>query len=259
MQIVNSLAQILRIPRKSDGAVPVLAYHFTGQPGDWEDAPYTISTELFDAQMRCLLELGYESISLRTLADSLRTGSAWPGKGVVITFDDGRACSYRNAFPILKKYRMRATVFLLSSKLQHPNFLSVSQIHEMEDHEIEFESHGHSHVNFSGLTTEQMQFEIEHSKAILEKHLRQPVSLFAFPYGGLNPAAKEILIRAGYAGAVCSRTGRATPSSPVFEIPRLGMRATDTIPAFIEKLSVNAHNGLRGRILKKLRAFLGPK
>lgn len=236
-------------------SVPVLAYHFTGRPTDHEDAPYTLSSELFDAEMRCLVDLGYKTISLRTLNRAIVSKQDWPEKAVAITFDDGRACCYREAFPILKKYGMKATIFLISSRLHHPNFLSIAQILEMQEYGIEFESHGHDHLNFATLSREEALYQAGHSKIELERVLNKPVSLFAFPYGGMNMIGEEVLKLAGYAGAVCSRAALLTPTSNNFEIPRLGMRGTDTIPRFIQKLHYGMADSAAIRIRCRLTAL----
>jgi peptidoglycan/xylan/chitin deacetylase (PgdA/CDA1 family) len=240
-----------------DERLPILAYHFTGEPADAEDAPYTLSSALFEQEMCFLVESGYRAITLDEVVAAIAGHQAWPERGVVITFDDGRACIYHHAFPILKKHGLGATVFLLSSRLSRTGYLAVDQIKEMADHGIEFQSHGHSHRNFSGLTRAEIESDTGESKAALERVLGRDVSFFAFPYGGLNPVAAEVLGANGYRGAVCSRTGCAQRSSAVFELPRLGMRGSDTVESFARKLDIGRPRGLLERARDRLAGALG--
>ena len=59
----------------------------------------------------------YEVISLRTLVDCLRRKSPVPERSVVLTFDDGFRDNYTNAFPLLQKHRVPATIFAVTGAL----------------------------------------------------------------------------------------------------------------------------------------------
>ena len=59
-----------------------------------------------------LVKAGYRSLSLSDYLGCLNGGDRLPRKAVIITFDDGYLDNWVNAFPILKKYRLKATVFV---------------------------------------------------------------------------------------------------------------------------------------------------
>ena len=90
--------------------VPILMYHRLEESG----APGTVvSPEMFDSHMKALSEAGYTAISFEQLSDYM-TGSAQPPeRPVMITFDDGYMSVYDSAFPILRKYNMKATAFII--------------------------------------------------------------------------------------------------------------------------------------------------
>jgi len=96
--------------RKLTGSqVAILMYHRIVTTGDnW--SLNGLSTDAFERQLAYIIR-NYEVIPLEQLAGCLANGD-WPAKAVVITFDDGYKDNFRNAFPLLKKYNMPATIFL---------------------------------------------------------------------------------------------------------------------------------------------------
>ena len=91
--------------------VPVLNYH---QVNSEENDMLSVPVEEFEAQMAYLEESGYTTITPDQLRDFLTDGTPLPEKPVLITFDDGYKDNYTNAFPILKKHHMTATIFLVT-------------------------------------------------------------------------------------------------------------------------------------------------
>jgi len=65
-------------------------------------------------QQLAYLTSHYEVISLRNLVDCLSRKSPVPERSVVLTFDDGFRDNYTNAFPLLQKYRVPATIFAVT-------------------------------------------------------------------------------------------------------------------------------------------------
>ena len=91
--------------------VPVLNYH---QVEDKDGNPLTLYCDQFDQQMAYLAEEGYHTITLDEMMDAAESGAPLPAKPVVITLDDGYVDNYEYAYPILKKYGFKATIFLIN-------------------------------------------------------------------------------------------------------------------------------------------------
>ena len=70
-----------------------------------------------------------------------------PPNSIFITFDDGYKNNYTLAFPILKKYNMKATIFLNTKFIEKDEaYLNWDEIREMyESGLIDFQLHTHSH------------------------------------------------------------------------------------------------------------------
>src|SRR5690554_6317719 len=86
----------------------ILAYHGVS---DQRQDGLAVRVADFDRHMRWLAEHDFRSI---TLADYLRLPVKKGERIVIITFDDGYADNYTQAFPILKRYGFTATVFLVT-------------------------------------------------------------------------------------------------------------------------------------------------
>ena len=70
-----------------------------------------ITVSMFEAHLMYLNKY-YQFVSLRQAVDYLETGRKFPCNSIVLTFDDGYRDNYTNAFPLLKKYKIPATIFL---------------------------------------------------------------------------------------------------------------------------------------------------
>ena len=85
--------------------VPVIMYHYLAPDSE------TISVAAFEDQIRTMTEAGYTGVTPDELYQYVRYGAELPEKPVVITFDDGYACNYQYAYPILEKYGMKAVFY----------------------------------------------------------------------------------------------------------------------------------------------------
>ena len=88
-------------------SIPVLYYHHV-EPTD------PARPEVFEAQMQYLAGKGYHSVSLNELYGFMTGSSRVPRKSFVLTFDDGFYCNYHYLLPILKKYQLKAAVFVVT-------------------------------------------------------------------------------------------------------------------------------------------------
>jgi peptidoglycan/xylan/chitin deacetylase (PgdA/CDA1 family) len=96
-------------------------YHRVGHASDYPWNPAPITGQDFEYQMRYLMHR-YQIMSLRNLAIALGDpDTALPRNTAVITFDDGCKDMYSNAYPILKKYGIPATVFLTTGHIGTDN------------------------------------------------------------------------------------------------------------------------------------------
>jgi len=76
----------------------------------------SLSPLSFEKQI-IFLQKNYKIISLDSLVQSILLGKSIPQKVAIITFDDGYRDNYLYAYPILKKYNISATIFLVTGHI----------------------------------------------------------------------------------------------------------------------------------------------
>src|SRR3974390_2159465 len=93
--------------------VPVLLYHAVGC-GTAD--PLDVPVEQFEAQLDDVARRGYRFVPLSELVAGWEHG-ARQEKVVALTFDDGPACLFSAAFPVLRRRRIPFTLFLTEAWL----------------------------------------------------------------------------------------------------------------------------------------------
>ena len=61
----------------------------------------------------------FSTVSLDTILETNEGKPNVATDAVAITFDDGFKDNFLNAYPVLKKYQLRATIFLISGWIVH--------------------------------------------------------------------------------------------------------------------------------------------
>lgn len=102
---------------KSFNGIRILAYHKINN-----DCPnyLNLSTKIsnFEKQMEYLRK-HYHIVSLQEVVSLMKANQKIPKRTVAITFDDGYKDTYTNAYPILKKYNIPATIFLTLNPIEY--------------------------------------------------------------------------------------------------------------------------------------------
>jgi peptidoglycan/xylan/chitin deacetylase (PgdA/CDA1 family) len=202
--------------------IPIIGLHAIE---DEIEIPIELYTSYFDSLCRTLKDFGFETITFMDLLDYLDHGRALPEKAVIITSDDGYQDIYINAFPILKKYEYKMTVFLVTGAVgdsETDRKMSTSfnprtdverpiliwpEITEMYDYGCEFQSHSVNHTRLGLASDEEFMYELTQSKNDIESNLDNQVLFFAWPYDNNSPDKWPLIPEAGYRGAVRYGTG----------------------------------------------------
>ena len=225
-------------------SVVFLMYHAVVEDVQSLEASYTIRPEHFEAQMRYLAESGYETRTVTEVIAAWERGQRIPDKTAVITFDDGFSCLHDTALPIMRRYGMRATVYVISGYLDRMArydtslgirarpMLARSQVRELADEGIEIGSHSVNHFELHTLNPRGLQYELLRSRCELEDLTARPVTSFAFPRGRFDSAVYAAVRQSGYTSACTTIPGKNSAESDRFSLRRAQIGMQTDLAAF---------------------------
>jgi len=222
---VYLLANIVTWPFLSRKAV-ILMYHSIGD----NDVLFTVTTSDLEKQLRFLKNKKFNIIKLAKLVDKIRKKEKFLPKTVALTFDDAYRDNYTNAFSLLKKYDIPATMFIptayVGKKMFNSEDKSISvmtwqEAQKMEDSGlVDFASHSHTHPKMNEVSFGEFIKEVEISEKMLEQNLKRPVKIFSFPKGKFKPEHNEYLKKRGYLAAVTVKEGLVGQNDDLFTLKR---------------------------------------
>ena len=204
--------------RAADG-VPILVYH---RVSDTDKNPSTLTVADFEAQLKFLVDNGYHVIAPDDLLDAWANGKTLPSKPIVLTFDDGHEDIYKNVFPILQKYNMRATVFIVTNHIGMKNYLTWDLVRALQAGGfMDFESHTTSYKDLTTLKGDKLWHEIYDSKQAIEWALKKHAKFIAYPDGKYSVEAEEISKECDFRAGFIEDYGLASNDSDNYVLTRI--------------------------------------
>lgn len=230
--------------------VPVLMYHHINPH---KGNIVTIRPEVFEAQMKHLKKRGIRTLNADELISYINGDLVPDQRSVVITFDDGWLDNHIYAFPVLKKYRLNAIVFIVTDRTESASANPGSSITHIPSHNeskelisngeadrvvlnwklikemretglVEFYSHTKSHRRCAELSEAELSEELRGSKEVMEKRLERPCPYLCWPYGSYNETSMKIAKEAGYEAIFTVDHGVVNPSDDPLLIKRINVR-----------------------------------
>lgn len=200
--------------------IPILMYHGVSD-NVWGISSLFVSPKDFDEQMKYLSENGFTPIfmhEIEHLDPSIK-------KPIVITFDDGNYDVYHEAFPILKKYNIKATVFVISGFGDGVYSMTHEQVKEMSDSDlISIQSHTVTHKPLATLSLNDIEMQLKDSKETLEKLTGREIYTIAYPTGSYDKRVIEIAKKYYKYGLLAGGgTAYINQNMSYFEIKRIGI------------------------------------
>jgi peptidoglycan/xylan/chitin deacetylase (PgdA/CDA1 family) len=229
----------------------ILMYHrVEAMPPDTRHPKNYVSPALFGEQVEALLAWGYEPVRFHDWIAYREHAARIPRKPFIVTFDDGYLDFATNAWPILRRLHVPATVFVVGAKLGGTNdwdadepqtpLLDAAAIRQLQEEGVEFGGHGYTHVALARVSPNEARQEIERSRAALVSVLGKPPEVFAYPYSNQSGRVRQLTRDAGFR---CAVRGKG----------RLNWRWTD--PFGLRRILM--HDGVSvtdlGRTLSRLR------
>lgn len=224
--------------------LPILIYHGFSTPMlSNEDDPYKLmcSTDLFEDQITTLKEDGYTFITLEDLYKYKNGRIGLPEKTIAITMDDGWLGNYTEAFDVIKKYEVPATIFIVEELVDTPGYFDWEQAKEMYDSGlVKIHVHGRKHSSATAYSKEKLIEDYNHTHAMIEEKMGAKVQkIMAYPAGDSSANTISWLKEGGFEVQVQTKYGTVNKSNTL-DLTDLGrIRAEKASGASILK-TINA-------------------
>lgn len=244
--------------------IPILMYHRLIND-ERNKGVHTIYYDVnkFEEQLKYLKKNNYKTITFKDLYH-LNKEERKKEKYIILTFDDGYKDNYELLFPLLKKYDMKAVIYMVSHleynkwDVEETNekkfdLMSINEIKEMYNSGlIEFGGHTMHHIKLNKFSEDIQRKEIEENKKFLEKLLDTELYSFAYPFGYFNEISKKVVKEVGYKYGVATNSGPFYIEDDLYEIRRIGIFSDTTFSKFKRRVKgnynlKNCEEGVYGR------------
>lgn len=152
--ILDSYAIVRR--KLSRSQVAILAFHRVCPESAREEYLAPMNPENFERQIE-YLHRNFRILSLDELVESIQCKKCLPDKAVVVTFDDGYKDNYLYAYPILRKYHIPATIFLITGCVDKGKLFWWDEVAYIVEHT------SITHLDLSNLGVYSLQSEFQKS------------------------------------------------------------------------------------------------
>ena len=167
--------------------VPILMYHAVSDDC-WGYSDLFVSPAKLEEQLAWMTENGYDAIWMEDLCHLEDYD-----KPVVLTFDDGYDDNYTELFPLLQKYNVKATIFVIAGSLGQPHKMTAEQVAELSQSGlVSIQSHSMSHPYLNTLTQEQLEWELGESQRIIASLTGKIPNVLCYPGGGFNQLTIDV-------------------------------------------------------------------
>ncbi|MBO5477502.1 MAG: polysaccharide deacetylase family protein [Clostridia bacterium] len=182
--------EVYKVPENMRAIVPIFMYHFIlDDYGSYPDTQNFLRPSTLEEQLKYITENGYQTIFMDEMDELYKYE-----KPVGLTFDDCFVYFYNNAFPLLKKYNQKATIFIITDYINGENYLTEEQLKEIADSGlVKIESHTKTHQYLDQMTYEEQLEEAVGSKQRLEEITGQEVTVYCYPSGRYNQTTLDII------------------------------------------------------------------
>ncbi len=236
-EVVNLKVEDEVPPPNFKAAVPIFMYHFIlDDYGNYPDVENFLKPSTLEEQIKYIVENNYETIFVNEIEEVYKYT-----KPVALTFDDCFVYFYNNAFPLIKKYNVKATVNLIYNYMNGENYLTDAQVKEMIDSGlVSVESHTLSHRELTTISLEEQRKEILESKELFENRFGINLSTICYPVGDYNSKTIEISKEKYKYGLAMTGGVYYSDKHDLYSIPRIYANRSMPLSTFANYLKTSS-------------------
>jgi len=218
-------------------------YHNTDDKSDFN----TLSLEDFESHLSYLRSSNqFTIVNLDEYINNLK--SPVYNKTITLTFDDAYSNIKGKVLPLLKKYQIPIIIFVpvhfvgkhnvwdAKKGIKKIGILTWPEIRELNQEKlITFGSHGYSHISLGDADIDCIRFELQESKSILEKELKNDVDYFSYPFGQLKDIghnSHKLLFESGYKAGLTTNWFRKNSLTNIHKLNRIEIQNFDDLSRF---------------------------
>jgi peptidoglycan/xylan/chitin deacetylase (PgdA/CDA1 family) len=218
--------------------IRVLMYH---KISVHEKSDLTITCEQLDSHLNYLQKNDYQFITTQQVIDFYVHQKTLPPNPILLTFDDGYENVFQDAYPILKKYDAKATLFITTAFVGGINawdrgndkITTLEQLKKLDTAIFELGLHSHHHQNYKQLSLQQIENDLQTNIDFFKNNHLNYTPAFAYPYGGCPKNAAPAFKKWGIQMAF--RIGNKVnhfKTNDLYALKRIDVKGTDDFDTF---------------------------
>ena len=237
----NLIEEIVNRINSDPIAIPVLMYHHFDTYISKSRTSTIVYPEEFEEHIKFLKENGYNSIFFSDLYDYATYDKPLPLNPIIITMDDGYTSNYLYAFPILKKYKTKATIFVVTDNVgKTPKDFAHFSWNEAKEMQVsglvDIQNHTNQHDFLSKLPEKNIIDSVLTAQKLIDANVgKKRVNALAYPGGNYNDYTKNLLFKLGFTIQATGQNHLVTKDTNLTDINR-----------------INIHHGLKGKDILRL-------
>lgn len=256
-------------------SIPILAYHHVNP---LTNDMVTVSVNHFEDQMAFLHRRGFTTLFISEVLECLLGRRVLPSRPVALTFDDGYQDNFQFAFPLLKQYNIKATIFIVTGWMgeqrdpeKDETILSHSQCRELveqgqgprialsweearrmeESGLVEIQSHGHSHIKDLYRNIPKLRQDLYLSQESFIRHLDRESRHFCWPGGRYDLPSLKVAGGLGFLSTCTTERGVNIPGSDPMRLKRV--TAKDDFSPWLKKTLLIFSSPFLGGLYAKIK------
>lgn len=210
-------------------------YFYDEQQGQTGKNANYMEIHNFEEQLKYLSENNYYFPTWDEIENYVAGKSCLPEHSVVITVDDGDQSFYDLAIPVIEKYNVKVTSFVITSHIEDANYLK-----NYASNKVIFQSHSHDmhkagsdgNGRFLTISEKDALDDLSTSKSFIGNS-----NVFCYPYGDYNDKCIEILKKSEFTLAFTTEYSRIRPGDNPYKLGRIRMSKEDSLESFKKKVS----------------------